>query len=135
MYRGLNQSTLVGREGGVTVTGVDANGASVTKTVTAQAYYQRLAAISKYNVLDGDFIKLRQVTFGYTIPEKAFSGIPVIKSIQLSLVGRNLLILMKKTDNIDPEAGFNASINYAGIEGTSLPSTRSFGINANIKFK
>ncbi len=135
VYRGLNQSTLVGREGGVTVTGVDASGASVTKTVSAQAYYQRLAAISKYNVLDGDFIKLRQVTFGYTIPEKAFSGIPVIKSIQLSLVGRNLLILMKKTDNIDPEAGFSASINYAGIEGTSLPSTRSFGINANIKFK
>lgn len=50
---------------------------------------------------------------------------------------------MKKSDNIDPEAEFagavtspgTASVKYAGIEGTSLPSTRTFGINANIKFK
>jgi len=42
---------------------------------------------------------------------------------------------MKKSDNIDPEGGFRADVNYAGIEGTSLPSTRTFGFNVNIKFK
>ncbi len=135
VYRGLDKSTLVGRETGVSVSGVTASGTPITKTVAAQAYYQNLAAISKTDVLSGDFIKLRQVTLGYTIPEKAFAGIPVIRSIQISLVGRNLAILMKKSDNIDPEAEFAAGINYAGIEGTSLPTTRTFGINANIKFK
>ncbi|MGH2646076.1 MAG: TonB-dependent receptor domain-containing protein, partial [Ginsengibacter sp.] len=135
VYRGLDKSTLAGRDGGISVTGVDGSGNPVTTNVSAQAYYQRIAAISKTNVLNGDFIKLRQVTLGYTIPEKAFAKVPVIRSIQLSLVGRNLAILMKKTDNIDPEAEFNAGINYAGIEGTSLPGTRTFGINANIKFK
>ena len=135
VYRGLDKSTLAGRETGVTVTGVDANGTPVTTTVDAQAYYQRLAAISKTNVMSGDYIKLRQVTLGYTIGEKVFAKVPVIRSIQLSLVGRNLAILMKKTDNIDPEAEFRADVRYAGIEGTSLPTTRTFGINANIKFK
>lgn len=135
VYRGLDKSTLAGRETGITVTGVDGTGAAVTTNVSAQAYYQRLAAISKTDVLNGDFIKLRQVTLGYTIPEKAFTKVPVIRSIQLSLVARNLLIIMKKSDNIDPEAEFSAGINYAGIEGTSLPTTRTFGINANIKFK
>lgn len=135
VYRGLDKSTLFGREGGVPVSGVSINGTTITKNVAAQAYYQNLAAISKTDVLSGDFIKLRQVTLGYTIPEKAFSKVPVIRSIQLSLVARNLLIIMKKSDNIDPEAEFSAGVNYAGIEGTSLPSTRTFGINANIKFK
>ena len=135
VYRGLDKSTLAGRESGVTVTGVDGTGAPVTTTVSAQAYYQRLASISKFNVLSGDYIKLRQVTLGYTIPEKAFGKVPVIRSIQLSLVARNLLIIMKKSGNIDPESEFRADVQYAGIEGTSLPTTRTFGINANIKFK
>ena len=134
IYRGLNQLTLDGREAGIT-TGYLADGTANTKTATAQAYYQRLASISKLNVLNGDYIKLRQVTLGYTLGEKLFAHVPVFSSVDISLVARNLLTLMKHSDNIDPEAGFNASVRYAGIEGTSLPSTRTFGINANFKFK
>ena len=61
--------------------------------------------------------------------------VPVFRTIELSLVGRNLLTLMKHSDNIDPEAAFSSNVMYAGIEGTSLPSARTFGINANFKFK
>jgi hypothetical protein len=50
-------------------------------------------------------------------------------------VGRNLAILMRKADNIDPEASFSSNVRYYGIEGTSLPSTRSYGFNLNVKFK
>jgi TonB-linked SusC/RagA family outer membrane protein len=134
-FRGLDKATLAGRETGIKVNGVLADGSANAVTATAQSYYQRLASISRQNVLDGDFIKLRQVTLGYTISEKALAKVPLFSSIQLSLVGRNLLVLMKHTDNIDPEAGFSSTIGYAGIEGTSLPSTRSFGLNANFKFK
>ncbi len=132
--RGLHQKTLVGRETGVLVDGVTADGAPNTKTVPAQDYYQGLARrISALNVLDGDFIKLRQVTFGYTINPKVFGRLP-IKSAELSVVGRNLLVLHKKSDNIDPEAGFSSLITSAGIEGTSLPATRTYGLNLNVKF-
>ncbi len=134
IYRGLNQMTLAGRDGGIT-TGVLADGTANTKAADAQSYYQRIAGVSKLNVLNGDYIKLRQITLGYTLGEKLFAHVPVFSSVDLSLVARNLLTLMKHSDNIDPEAGFNASVNYAGIEGTSLPSTRTFGINANFKFK
>jgi TonB-linked SusC/RagA family outer membrane protein len=135
LYRGLDKATLAGRESGIKFDGVLADGSANTVTATAQSYYQRLASISKGNVLSGDYIKLRQIALGYTISEKALSKVPIFSSIQISLVGRNLLTLMKHTDNIDPEAGFSSTIQYAGIEGTSLPSTRSFGINANFKFK
>lgn len=134
IYRGLNQMTLVGRESGIT-TGVTTDGTSNTVTASAQDYYQRLASISKVNVLNGDYIKLRQITLGYTFGDKYFRNVPVISAIQVSLVGRNLVTLLRHSTNIDPEAGFNASLNYAGIEGTSLPTTRTFGFNVNFKFK
>jgi hypothetical protein len=133
--RGLDQATLVGREGGIKVGGVYADGTANTSTVAAQDYYTRLASISKYDVLDGDYIKLRQVSLGYTFTEKALGNIPVFSSIQIALVARNLVTFVKHTDNIDPEAGFSTTISYAGIEGTSLPSVRTFGLNANFKFK
>lgn len=134
IFRGLNQMTLEGREGGIVADAVREDGSKNTINVDAQTYYQNLARrISALNVLDGDFIKLRQVTVGYTLDKKVLGKVP-FKSITLSFVARNLLILMKKTDNIDPEAGFSSQINYAGIEGNSLPSTRSFGVNVNVKF-
>lgn len=135
VYRGLDKSTLAGRETGVTLAGVYANGSANTSKVDAQTYYQAYAnAISANNVLDASFIKLRQVTLGYTLDSKILGKIP-FRSIGISLVARNLLTLMKHTDNIDPEAGFSSLINYAGIEGTSLPSTRTYGVNVNFKFK
>lgn len=134
VLRGLHQMTLAGRDG--ITTGVLENGTANTVKADAQGYYRTLAQqVTSINVLSGDYIKLRQVTIGYTVPESAFTKIPLFSSLQLSLVGRNLLILMKKSDNIDPEAGFGSNIRYAGIEGTNLPSARSFGINANFKFK
>lgn len=132
--RGLHKMTLQGRDG--IKTGVYDNGSANTVTADAQGYYRTLVQqVTSVNVVDGDYIKLRQFTLGYSIPEAAFAKIPLFSSIQIALVGRNLLTLMKKSDNIDPEAGFGSNVKYSGIEGTNLPSTRSFGINANFKFK
>jgi hypothetical protein len=134
IYRGLNKMTLAGREGGIT-TGVTQAGAQNTVSATAQDYYQRLASISRNSVLSGDYIKFRQVTLGYTFTGKTLGNIPLFEAITVNLVGRNLFYISKKSDNIDPESNFATSVKYAGIEGTSLPSARTFGINANFKFK
>ncbi|WPQ62611.1 SusC/RagA family TonB-linked outer membrane protein [Chitinophaga sancti] len=134
IYRGLNKMTLEGRDG-VVAKGVKSDGTTNTTSVAAQTYYQTLAnQVSSIDVLDASFIKLRQVTFGYVFDSKILGKSP-FSSIGVSLVARNLLTLMKHTDNVDPEAGFSSLINYAGIEGTSLPSTRSYGVNVNFKFK
>ena len=78
--------------------------------------------------------KLRQVTFGYTIPKATLIKTP-FSSITISAVGRNLWTILKHSGNIDPEAGFSSTIQYAGIEGTSIPSTRTYGFNVDFKFK
>lgn len=135
IFRGLNKMTLEGRETGVVGVGVTEAGGANTVNVPAQTYYQTLArTISSVNVLDGSFIKLRQVTVGYALPKSTVLNSP-FSSITLSLVARNLWTIMKHTDNIDPESNFAPGINYAGIEGTSVPAVRTYGLNVNFKFK
>lgn len=134
IFRGLHQMTLEGREGGVRVDGVTADGNPNTKSVPAQTYYQNLARrISALNVLDGSFVKLRQVTLGYSLKPSLFGKLPV-KGAEISFVARNLFVLYRNAENIDPEAGFSSLITSAGIEGNSLPSTRTYGLNLNVKF-
>ncbi|MEO5976874.1 MAG: SusC/RagA family TonB-linked outer membrane protein [Chryseolinea sp.] len=134
IYNGLNTMTLEGREGGVTFDGVHADGSVNEVKTDAQDFYRGYVNnVSKLNVLDASFIKLRQVTLGYTIPKSVFGAFPV-QSVSISFVARNLATLMSKLDNIDPEAGFSSVVKYAGIEGNSLPSTRSYGFNLNVKF-
>ena len=116
--------------------GVHEDGSTNTTAASAQDYYTALANnVTSVTVLDGDYIKLRQVTLGYNLNSKVVSALRIFSGIQVSLVGRNLAILMKKSDNIDPEANFGSNVRYLGIEGTNLPSTRSFGVNVNFKFK
>jgi len=106
-----------------------------TINVPAYNYYPQLATnISAISVLNGSFIKFRQATLGYALPVKLIRNTP-FSGINIDLVGRNLFTLLKYTKNIDPESEFSPKLNYAGIEGASLPSTRTFGINLNFKFK
>ncbi|HVI47619.1 MAG TPA: SusC/RagA family TonB-linked outer membrane protein [Chitinophaga sp.] len=128
---GLHKETLNGREGGVTVKGVDANGKDVSKTVPAQTYYGALQAISALHVYNADFIKFRSVSLTYYFPASAFNN--KIGGLSLSLVGRNLFYISKHTPNIDPESSYNNS-NAQGLEYAGVPTTRSIGLNLNVKF-
>ncbi|MEM8887856.1 MAG: SusC/RagA family TonB-linked outer membrane protein [Bacteroidota bacterium] len=131
--RGLHSETLEGREGGVNVVGVNANGESINTTVDAQDYYQRIAFnVSEQFVEDADFAKLRQITIGYTLPQSIMSKLP-LNQITVSAVGRNLAILWRKTTNIDPESLYSTG-NGQGLEMFGVPTTRSYGFNLNIKF-
>jgi hypothetical protein len=56
-----------------------------------------------------------------------------IKSITLSLVARNVAILMKHTPNVDPESNYSSS-NAQGLELAGYPNVRSYGFNLNFKF-
>jgi hypothetical protein len=132
---GLNKATLVGREAGIVADGVLENGQKNTINVPAYAYYPELATnISALAVLNGSFIKLRQATLGYTFNNNFLKRTP-FSGIGIDLVARNLFTLLKYSKNIDPESQFSPTLGYAGIEGASLPATRTFGVNFNFKFK
>lgn len=81
-------------------------------------------------VYDNSYVKCREITFGYTFPEKMLGK--TVKGLTLSFVARNPFILWKNIPNIDPDSGYNTS--GLGLEYGSLPSRRSYGFNINLKF-
>jgi TonB-linked SusC/RagA family outer membrane protein len=133
---GLDKRTIEGgvRENGVTLKGVDQTGAPFARTVPAQQYYQGIAfAITDQFVYDADFVKLRQLTFGYTLPRSLIAKTP-LQSASLSLVARNLFMLHNNVPNVDPESSYSVSGSSFGLENFGVPTTRSFGLNLMVKF-
>jgi TonB-linked SusC/RagA family outer membrane protein len=117
---GLRKETLVNREG---TFGAD--------KVDAATYYGTLANnVSKDFVQNASFIKLRQVTLGYSFPSALFGN--HIQRLSLSLVARNLFFISRKTDNIDPEGSYNAF--SQGLELGGVPPSRTYGVNLSAKF-
>ena len=146
-YSGIAETTAANniREDGVILDGVtgtityDAQGkytvtdtATNTKSVDAQLwgtdYYFGADAL---NVFNADYVKLREVTLGYAFPKKWTGD---VASIRLSAFGRNLFAWGLDNDNFDPEVATAGSGNIQGSEGGSLPSTRTYGLNLEIKF-
>jgi len=76
-----------------------------------------------YNYYSQTFLKLREVTLTYRLPSKWLKG-HIFRAADISAVGRNLL-LFSKMPNVDPDAG---------VDNLQTPSTRSFGVNLNLKF-
>lgn len=133
-YRlGLHKGTLEGREDGIPVSGVDVNGAPVNVTANAQDYWRAWARGQTSNfVYSSDFIKLRSVSLGYEFP-KSLLGKSHIEGINISFVARNLVSLLSKVPNVDPESNYQNG-NEQGLERGGVPVTRSFGLNLNVKF-
>lgn len=85
-------------------------------------------------VYDASYIKLREVSIGYTFPKKVLQKIGCIQSLKISAVGRNLAILYQNTPKgIDPEATSTTG-NAQGVEnGFSLP-TATYGFDIKLTF-
>jgi hypothetical protein len=82
---------------------------------------------------DASYVKLREITLGYTFPNKILKGSP-FKRAKFSLVGRDLWTIFRNTpQGIDPEAG-TTSGNGQGIEYGSFLPTRTLGLNINLGF-
>lgn len=133
---GLMKSTLPGRENGLLLEGVTPAGAKYSHTVPVanlrSAYYNSLNRYTELFVHDASFVKLRQVILSYKMPNGFLKALGV-QSANIALVGRNLLILYKKTDNFDPEQSLTNGA-AQGIESIALPRTRSYGLNLVLKF-
>jgi len=83
-------------------------------------------------IYDASYVKLREVTLGYTLPKKWLDK-TFISNVTLSFVGRNLWIISKNVDHFDPEASLSSG-NLQGIESGSYPTARTFGFNLKLGF-
>jgi len=134
---GLHKATLEGREGGLSFSGVDVDGEPATFNIAAedvQDYYSRIASdITEQFMYDASFAKLRSLQVGYALPRSILENTP-FTSVNVSAVGRNLLLLWSNVENTDPESTYNTNNNSQGLEWFGIPQYRSYGFNVNIKF-
>jgi TonB-linked SusC/RagA family outer membrane protein len=132
---GLHKNTLEGRVGGVIGVGVNQSGGANTIATPVQQYWEHLRsqALVESVVYNAGYWKLRQISLGYDFTKFIPAKWP-IKGLKLDFVANNVLLLKKWVDNIDPESFGFGSDNQVGLENPSLPTTRSLGLNLNIKF-
>jgi TonB-linked SusC/RagA family outer membrane protein len=117
---------------GIIFKGVTPDGKANKTIMPAQLYYKALNNFDEAWVYKSTFVKLREVKIGYEFPAALLKHIG-FAGANVALVGRNLWIIHKKVPNVDPETAFNTG-NGQGLEDLSLPGTRSYGININLKF-
>jgi len=144
---GVLQPTVEGgiRENGVVV-GKDVlqnekviteSGGENTIRVGARDYFQSLWGGKETSIIDGSFIKLRQIELGYNIPASIVSKLGWLKSAGISLFAHNVALLYTHSSNkahIDPETGFGVGNDGLGIEQYQIPSNRSIGLKLNLNF-
>lgn len=132
---GLHKMTLPGRDGGVVGEGVNEAGEVNMVAAPSERYWEtvRTRQIIEPIVYNSGYWKLRQITLGYDFTKFMPDKFP-LKSVKLSFVANNVLMIKKWVPNIDPESFGYSSDNLIGLEATGLPSTRSLGFNLNAKF-
>ena len=121
--------------GGRLLEGVQAGGAANTVIGRADYYANALGwarAPKALHVHDGSFVKLREISLSYNIPESFLSKI-AIQSASIALNGRNLWIISKNMPYSDPESGLSSG-NVQGYQSGAYPAIKEFGATLNIKF-
>lgn len=95
-------------------------------------WLEAMDAITESNVYSTTFVRLREVTLGYTIPASLVEKTP-FRGANIFLTGRNLFLI---TDypNFDPETSVGGAGNFQGLEYVSLPQTRSYGAGIKVSF-
>jgi TonB-linked SusC/RagA family outer membrane protein len=142
---GLHKQTLAYRDGGMPIegviqTGTNADGSAIYSPLSMTLnqeqtanYWGNLAYRASENfVYDASFVKLRQVSLEYNLPASLLAKTP-LTNVAISFVGRNLAIIYRKTDNIDPESSYTSGTGQ-GIDQFAMPGTRSYGFNLRVVF-
>ncbi|HLT88465.1 MAG TPA: SusC/RagA family TonB-linked outer membrane protein [Sphingobacterium sp.] len=128
---------------GMLMEGVLANGDQNTNIISQATYFVQTYnwggpqySNSRYElyVQKNNYIKLRELSFGYRLPASVTSKLRA-KNVQISAFGRNLFFLYRSLKDLDPEqmTGGSNWINNVSNAGTS-PATRTFGLMLRASF-
>lgn len=114
--------------------GVLEDGTPNNIAVTAQQYYSLQGTYVAWEgyVLDATFLKLREANLSYQLPSKLLGNQRVIKSVNLSIYGRNLFILAPNYPHLDPEQNLLGISNARGLEFGIQPTARTVGGSVRI---
>ncbi len=87
---------------------------------------------SEMNIYDTSWIRLRELTLGYSLPKSLLNG-TFIGGVDITLTGRNLWL---STDypGIDPETNLTGVTNGFGLDYFNQPNTKSYNATVRLTF-
>lgn len=91
---------------------------------------------AEFSVFDGTVLRLREVSLSYEFSKRMLESTP-FGSARLSLTGRNLWYHapgVPPHTNFDPELNTYGSSNAQGLEFSTVPTTRRYGVNLRVTF-
>lgn len=100
------------------------NDVMVSYEAYTKNYNPYIGTVTRQNVFNETFFKLRDLSLTYQMPEKLCKTMHM-KGLSLSLVGQNLLIWTKEFRFTDPDSD---------SDNLSSPSTRYLGFNVKLDF-
>ena len=105
-----------------------------TTAITAESYYRQYYDRNheENNVYDASYLKLRQVSLGYTWSNPSF--LKRDGALNFALIGRNLFAI-SEIPHFDPEQlAVQGNQFVSGVEDMSYATTRSFGVKIGFDF-
>jgi hypothetical protein len=82
---------------------------------------------------DGSFVKLKNISIGYTLPTSLLSKYSISK-IRVYVSAQNLFFITNYT-GLDPEIGIqNANATQNGVDNGAYPSSKFFTFGLNVTF-
>lgn len=114
----------------------ESTGKANTVVTPAQTYYQTISYITESQIQHQDYIKLRNVSFSYSVNKSVLKSTP-FKEMTVTLTGRNLWI-HKASDftGSDPESNntYGTANTSLGVYTFGTPTSRSLGCALKIVF-
>lgn len=87
---------------------------------------------SNFNLENGSFIRLKEVTLSYRVPSDYLNGL-FIRSASAYISGTNLLT-WSKYSGYDPEVNSSTNPFVSGVDNGSFPKSRSFNLGVRVQF-
>lgn len=121
---------------------LDSKGDKIPNTTNVslrEMYFGESFAINsatEWNVYDATVYTFRELAIGYDFPKSMFNRTP-IGGLTVTLTGRNLWYVapyFPKYSNFNPETNSFGNTTTQGIELSSAPTTRRYGINLKVSF-
>ncbi len=112
------------------------NGVNDIPSEYQRGYQWYYSYVMEERIQPADFIKLREISLGYTLPDRLLQNVGWLDNISITLSGRNLWRRFHEDFNgADPESNQLGASNAQGWFTYEMPATRtySFGVTMNLR--
>ncbi|SHO65224.1 SusC/RagA family TonB-linked outer membrane protein [Algoriphagus zhangzhouensis] len=136
--KGVPMRDPVADGGGLRFEGVYADGTENDIYLEADTYWKSLFALHEQWVYDASYVKLREVRFGYNLPQSLLQRTKLFRSAAVAVVANNPWLIKTNVPGFDPSQVSgdtrNSRNNGSWVDSGQLPATRSIGFDIRLGF-